>query len=225
MDERAPGNSTSLRQQLEATAERIRQQLSEVDSAREKVLRLCREIIRYSAGAIRAAHRRDTAEANDLLQSALRVSDEVNQVLSQSRGVLHTGFVHDAQKELAEASATLAIINGEPLPDPDRLQIGYAAYLNGLGEALGELRRYLLDSLRRDELGRCEDLLATMDEVYGVLVTMDFPDAITFGLRRTTDVVRGIIEKTRADLTLIMRQKQLETRLEGFERRLPPAKG
>lgn len=118
---------------------------------------------------------------------------------------------------MVEASVTLALVNGESLPEPETLRVSYPAYLNGLGEAVGELRRYLLDSLRRDDLSRCGELMEMMDEIYGVLVTMDFPEAITCGLRRTTDVARGILEKTRADLTLILRQSQLEEKLEAFE--------
>ena len=122
-------------------------------------------------------------------------------------------FVHDAQKEFAEASTTLALVTGKPLPEPETIGVSYAAYLNGLGEAVGELRRYLLDSLRRNDLSRCEELLAIMDDVYSVLITMDFPDGITYGLRRTSDAVRGILEKTRGDLTLVLRQKELEEKL------------
>jgi translin len=126
------------------------------------------------------------------------------------------GFVHDAQKEFAEANITFSLIIGKPLPDPDELGIGYAAYLNGLGEAVGELRRYVLDSLRRDELARSEEVLSIMDDIYNTLITMDFPDAITHGLRRTTDSVRGILERTRGDLTIVLRQKSLEEKLDRF---------
>jgi len=202
---------------LKVVAEKIRQSFGSEDAAREDVLRLCRDIIRYSSNAIRAIHRQEKTEAKKMLVSAHLVSQKLRLILDEHSGFLHSGFVHDAQKELVEASVTLALVNGEPLPEPEKLKVSYPAYLNGLGEAIGELRRYLLDSLRRDDLSRCEELLAMMDEIYGVLVTMDFPDAITYGLRRTTDAARGILEKTRADLTLILRQRQLEEKLKGFE--------
>ena len=160
-------------------------------------------------------HRQEEAKAEQLLSSATALLQELLHGVPQEHSdLLNTGFVHDAQKEFAEASTTLAIITGRTLPDPKALGIGYPAYLNGLGEAVGELRRYLLDSLRQNDLSRCEELLATMDDIYAVLVTMDFPDAITYGLRRTTDLVRGILEKTRGDLTLVLRQKQLEDKLQ-----------
>ena len=131
-----------------------------------------------------------------------------DEIINNHNDLLHAGFIHDAQKEFAEASITISIITSRPFPDPESLHVSYAAYLNGMGEAVGELRRYLLDSLRRNDFSRCEEFLSTMDEIYSVLVTVDFPDAITHGLRRTTDSVRGILEKTRGDLTLILKLKE-----------------
>ena len=200
---------------LETLAEKSRLYFSAKDAAREKALRLSREIIRYSANAIRAVHRQEKVNAEQLLVSAHALLRELaNDVLQKHDDLVHAGFVHDAQKEFAEASTTLALVTGKPLPEPEALGVSYPAYLNGLGETVGELRRYLLDSLRRNDLSRCEDLLAVMDDIYAVLMTMDFPDGITYGLRRTSDAVRGILEKTRGDLTLVLRQKELEEKLE-----------
>jgi translin len=193
---------------LEDIAEKIRLYFSAKDVAREKALRLSREIIRYSANAIRAIHRQEEGNARQLLDSARALLQEL-----ANDDLVHAGFVHDAQKEFAEASITLAVVSGNSLPEPEALEVSYPAYLNGMGEAVGELRRYLLDSLRRDDLSRCEELLAIMDDIYAILITMDFPDGITYGLRRTTDAVRGILEKTRGDLTLVLRQKMLEEKL------------
>ena len=159
-------------------------------------------------------HRREEAKAGELLDIAHASLRKLNHdILQEHHDLLHAGFLHDAEKEFAEASTTLAIVTGKSLPDPEPLGVSYPAYLNGLGEAVGELRRYLLDNLRRNDISRCEDLLETMDDIYAMLVTMDFPDAVTYGLRRTTDSVRGILEKTRGDLTLVLRQKELEDRL------------
>jgi len=200
---------------LETLAEKSRLYFSAKDAAREKALRLSREIIRYSANAIRAVHRQEKVNAEQLLVSAHALLRELaNDVLQKHDDLVHAGFVHDAQKEFAEASTTLALVTGKPLPEPEALGVSYPAYLNGLGEAVGELRRYLLDSLRRNDLSRCEELLAIMDDIYAVLITMDFPEGITYGLRRTSDAVRGILEKTRGDLTLVLRQKELEEKLE-----------
>ena len=206
-----------IRDDLEAIAEGIRQDFSDKDSAREKGLSLCRETIRHSSDAIRTLHRQEYELARTMLSSARSRLDEVSHVLGEHPDLLHSGFVHDAQKEFAEGSITLALVSGNPPPIPDSLGISHAAYLNGLGEAVGELRRYLLDSMRKGELDPCDRLLEAMDDIYGVLVTMDFPDAITKGLRRTTDAVRGILEKTRGDLTMALRQRDLEKRLANFE--------
>ena len=206
---------------LESIAEQIRLSLSAEDAAREKVLPLCREAIRHCSQAIRAVHRQEFDQAKKLLQSARNLLDEAKQTITAFSEISNTGFFRDAQKELAEGSTLLALVTGTQPPDPTELGIAPAAYLNGLGEAAGELRRYLLDSMRKGDLSRGGELLSAMDDIYNILVTMDFPDAITGGLRRTTDMVRGVLERTRSDLTLVMRQKELEDRLEKLEGNIP----
>jgi len=206
-----------LTDNLDSIANHIRQSFLAKDAAREKVLPLCREAIRHCGNAIRAVHRQEFEPATGLLQSARSLLNEVEQAVAEHSELGYTGFVRDAQKEFAEGSIILALITGNRIPDPDELGVGSAAYLNGLGEAVGELRRYLLDSMRRGNLSRGEEFLSAMDDIYSTLVTMDFPDAITGGLRRTTDMVRGVLERTRSDLTLAIRQKELEERLGKFE--------
>lgn len=210
----------TITDRLELIAEKARKTLAAKDAARERALQLCREALRYSTDAIRAVHRGEYEEGTDLLASARLLLKELDKTLSEHQELLDAGFVYNAQKEYAEGCITHAVIAGGALPDPEELGISYAAYLNGLGEAVGELRRHLLDCTRRGEISRCEELLASMDDIYGVLVTMDFPDAITGGLRRTTDIVRGILEKTRGDLTLSFSQRDLEEKLAAFEERL-----
>jgi len=208
---------SKLTDNLESIAEQIRLSFSAKDAAREKVLPLCREAIRHCSQAIRAVHRQEFDQAKGLLQSARNLLDEAKQTITACSELSNTGFFRDAQKEFAEGSITLALVTGEQPPGPGELGIDPAAYLNGLGEAAGELRRYLLDSMRKGDLSRGGELLSAMDDIYNILVTMDFPDAITGGLRRTTDMVRGVLERTRSDLTLVMRQKELEDRLREFE--------
>jgi len=202
---------SGLTDNLDSIANRIRQTFSSRDAARERVMPLCREAIRHCGNAIRAIHRQEFDQAAQLLKSARNRLTEVEPGISS-----YGGFVRDAQKEFAEGSITLALVTGNRLPDPDELGIDAAAYLNGMGEAVGELRRYLLDSMRQGNLSRGEELLSAMDDIYNALVTMDFPDAITGGLRRTTDMVRGVLEKTRSDLTLAIGQKGLADKLADF---------
>jgi len=192
---------SKLTDNLESIAEQIRQDFSAKDAAREKALPLCRDAIRCCSQAIRAVHRQEFDQAAELLKSARNLLTESEQAVTAYNELNNTGFVRDAQKEFAEGSIVLALVTGKQLPDPGELGIDAAAYLNGLGEAVGELRRYLLDGMRQGDLSRSEELLLTMDDIYSVLVTMDFPDAITGGLRRTTDMVRGVLERTRSDLT------------------------
>lgn len=206
--------------ELDAIMERVRTGLASKHAAREQALTLCREVIRHSANAIRATHRNEYASATSLIEPARTKIDEVNRLLEDYPEIFHAGFVSDAQKELAEAALTLALVCKQPLPTPTSLGMGEAPYLNGLGEAVGELRRYLLDVLRSGDVERCEGYLGAMDDIYAALVTVDYPDSITGGLRRTTDVTRGILEKTRGDLTLAAQQYALERRLSAFETRL-----
>ena len=206
-----------LTENLDSVAEGIREVFLAKDSAREKALPLCRDAIRQCSQAIRAVHRQEFDQAEELLQLARKLLNRAEQAVSAYGEFSNSGFIRDAQKEFAEGSITLALVTGEQLPEPDGLGVDASAYLNGMGEAVGEMRRYLLDSMRQGDLSRCEEMLLAMDDIYSVLVTMDFPDAITGGLRRTTDMVRGVLERTRSDLTLVMRQKDLENKLEKFE--------
>ncbi len=206
-----------LTDNLESIADQIRQTFSAKDAAREKALPLCREVIRHCSQAIRALHRQEFDQAEKRLQSARNLLNQAKQAVIACSELSNTNFIRDAQKEFAEGSITLALVTGKPPPDPDELGIDPAAYLNGLGEATGELRRYLLDSMRRGDLSQGEGLLSAMDDVYSILITIDFPDAITGGLRRTTDMVRGVLERTRSDLTLIMSQNELENKLKKLQ--------
>ena len=208
---------------LNAIVDDVRANLDAKHAAREQALALCRAALRHSANAIRAVHRGEFAGAEELLAEARSQLEQAAEALADHPDIFYAGFVHNAQKEFAEGCLTLALVSGRPLPSPADLGVDHPAYLNGMGEAVGELRRYLLDSLRGGDIGRCESILVAMDDIYAVLVTMDYPEAITAGLRRTTDAVRGILERTRGDLTMALVQRNLERRLEQFERRLPKA--
>ena len=188
--------------------------------AREEALALCRETIRLSANAIRCVHRRDFPAAEERIAKAAANMRQVDAGLVDHRDIFHAGYVHDAQKEYVEASTTLALIAGRPVPTPEELGVLKAAYMNGIGETIGELRRHLLDSLREGEVEHCEDVLAAMGDIYDAMATMDFPEAITGGLRRTTDAMRSILERTRGDLTMAAVQRRLEQRLDEFGKRL-----
>ena len=200
-------------EELKAVADKARAFFVQKHAARERALQLSRGTIQLSANTIRSAHRGEYDEARRLLDSARDLVAEMKEIQKTHPDVYYTGFVQDAQKEYVEANSTLAFITGAVLPTPEELGISHAPYLNGLGEAIGEMRRYLLDSLRRGDASRCEELLDLMDHIYTELFTMDFPEAITGGLRRTTDAMRGLLERTRGDLTTALGQQSLERRL------------
>jgi translin len=140
--------------------------------------------------------------------------------LGQFGDLYHAGYTQDALKEFAEASILYSLVLFDQLPEPETLNVGEATYLQGLAEVTGELRRRCLDNLRHGNTHQAEKLLDYMDEIYAILITMDYPDAITGGLRRLTDIVRGVTERTRGDLTISLRQYQLEQRLAELEQHL-----
>lgn len=194
--------------------------LSAKHTARERALPKSRAAIRFCANAIRAVHREEFDNASKLLSEAGGLLRAMAADLREHLDIFYAGFVADAQKEYAEAALTYALIKREPLPTPDVLQIEWAPYLNGLGETIGEIRRYVLDRMRLGKLDACEALLNDMDEIYALLTTLDYPDAITGNLRRTTDAARGILEKTRGDLTLGVCQARLNMAMERVQERI-----
>jgi translin len=179
-------------------------------AARERALPKSRATIRLCANSIRATHRHDMGKAYELIAQAGALLSEMEEDLRDHRDIYYAGFVQDAQKEYAEAVTFAALVEHQTLPTPGELAIGFAAFLNGIAEAVGELRRYVLDQLRRGNVENCEVFLSYMDDIYAVLISVDFPDAITSGLRRSTDAARGILEKTRGDLTSAVVQLQLQ---------------
>jgi translin len=203
--------------ELDAIAERIRADLSARNEARDAALRRSRELIRLCATAIRAAHREEWGAASDLLEQADQVAAEVVATLEPYPDLFYAGYTQDGLKELAEAHLTVALMTGAPLPEPAPLGVPSAAYLGGLCEAASELRRRCLDLLRQERTEEAERLLTAMDTVYDLLVTFDFPDAVTGGLRRRVDQLRGVLERTRGDVTRALRQDRLMAALDRFE--------
>ncbi len=191
--------------------------LDGINSIRERALAESRRVVRLSANATRAVHRNDFDGAIALLDDARAMRDSLEDDLRDYPNIYWSGYVQDAQKEYAEARITLGFISRSGIPSPSDLNVEDAVFLNGLGEAAGELRRYSLDSMRRHDLARAEELLSAMDDIYDLLVSVDYPDAITGGLRRTTDMVRGVLERTRGDLTLALRQRELTQALSHAE--------
>lgn len=189
-----------------------------MSTARDAAVTDGRQVVRFAANAVRALHRGDNASS--LLSEARSLLASIREKSAPYPNIYWAGYVQDAMKEYAEAEITAALLSGTPVPDAQALQVEDAAWLNGLAEAASELRRDTLDALRQDETSRAENLLAMMDAVYSVLVTVDFPDAVTSGLRRTTDQFRGVLERTRGDVTMSVRQSRLEHAIRETEGRL-----
>ena len=207
---------------LDAIADSIREALEHKTRARDAAITRSRETIRHCAESIRAIHRREWADAEAKMATARSVAGQLRDDVAAYPDLYFTGFTQDALKEVVEAYCTYAMVRGETLPTPAALDVESATYLNGLAEAATELRRFILDILRREDgdSAEAERLLDQMDAIYDKLVTFDFPDAITGGLRRQTDIVRGVLERTRGDLTTSIREQRLQAAMRRLETRV-----
>jgi translin len=206
--------------QLSEIIDGIRDALTVENSARDQALQRSRGLTRLCAHAIRATHREEWGVAADKIDQAKEEATALIEDLRAFPDLYHAGYTQDALKEYIEAVLTYAIIRGEPLASPKSLNVEPSTYLGGLAEAATELRRRILDLLRHRHDEEAERLLAAMDAIYDELITIDFPDAITQGLRRRSDVLRGVLERTRGDLTNSLRQQELQDALRDLERHL-----
>ena len=207
--------------EIAAIGDDARRVLAEKHGAREITLTASRRTIQACAAAIRAVHREEFGRAEELIAEASAAIETADEAVAAHPDIRHGGYLADAKKEYAEARLTLAFVRGDPMPSPDAIHVDVPPYLNGLAEAASELRRLILDCLRADRLVRAEELLTIMDDVYALLVTVDFPDGLTGGLRRTTDALRAVIERTRGDLTNAIVARRVR---EAIERADPDAR-
>lgn len=209
-----------MTEQIDIIGQEAQQYFALKHAARERALPKSRAAIRACANSIRASHRQEFAAARELLRQAEVLLAEMAADLRDHQDIFYAGFVQDAQKEFAEAATFSALAQNRAMPLAPDLSVDWAPYLNGLGEAVGEMRRYVLDQMRQGNYDRCELILRHMDDIYALLTTIDYPDAITGGLRRTTDATRGILEKTRGDLTVAVGQAQLQRAMLALQRDL-----
>lgn len=202
---------------LDSIIEKIRSTFTERNATRDLTLSRSRELIRFCSLTIRAVHREEFEEAGQLLDTAQQAAAAMKADIQAHPELYYTGYTQDALKELTEACCVFAIVQHKPIPTPEAIEVDEAAYLNGLAEAASELRRRALDLIRRDRVDEAERMLTAMDDIYAQLVTVDFPDAITGGLRRTTDTLRAVLERTRGDLTTTLQQEKLQKALREVE--------
>lgn len=217
--QRMPLVTTSLTEIVET----IRSELTTLNTLRDATLARSRSLTRSCAHSIRAIHRHEWSEADALLAQARAEARDMVEAIAGQPTLYHAGYTQDALKEVVEAHLVNAVSRGLPLPTPDELFVTGPTFLRGMSEAATEMRRFVLDLMRRGQVVEAEQYLEFMDEVYSHLVTVDFPDAVTDGLRRHTDVLRGVLERTRGDLTISLREQHLEQAMQTFSERLAQA--
>jgi translin len=205
---------------LESIVQDLREQLEAKNQVRDATLSRSRDLIRLCANTIRAVHRSEFGKARELMAQAGVLAAEMRRGTDGHPDIYFAGYTQDALKEFVEANITYAVVTDEPIPTAEQLGAEPPAYLNGLAEAMGEMRRHALDLIRADKSARAEYIVGVMDEAYWLLVAVDFPSAITGDLRRSTDMVRGVLERTQSDLTTAQEQARMRQALREFEERL-----
>ncbi|HET8686041.1 MAG TPA: haloacid dehalogenase [Methanosarcina sp.] len=206
---------------LEEISARIRKNFEAKDSIREEGLKVSREVVRECRTASFALHGQDFEKADKSIKTAGKALEKLEALFEGHADIYHAGFVEHAQQEYSEVSVLSSLLKeGDKFPSPEELKVEYAAYLNGLGDVVGELRRHVLDLIREESFEKAEVFLGIMENIHAVLMDFDYPDAITRGLRRKTDVSRSVIEKTRGDVVNAIGQKKLETAMRNLESRL-----
>lgn len=204
----------------ESIVQRLKDHAQSMHEARESGLAKCRKLIQTSAKCIRHVHRHQFEEAEKLLLEAKQIAVEARQALEPFGELYYAGYLHDAEKEMVEAAAVLSIVHRRPYPQPSDLKVQTMSYLNGMGEAASEVRRFALDEMRKGRLEEAERILGQMEMIYDDLITFDFADSMTGGLRRTCDALRAVIERTRSDLTATASQNELIRELRATRERL-----
>ena len=208
---------------LEGISARVRENFEVKDSVREEGLKISREIVRECRTASFALHGQDFKKADSSIKAAGKALERLEIIFKGHADIYHAGFVEHAQQEYSEVSVLSSLLKEggeERIPSPDDLKVEYAAYLNGLGDVVGELRRHVLDLIRKESFEKAEVFLGIMENIHAMLMDFDYPDAITRGLRRKTDVSRALIEKTRGDVVNAIGQKKLEVAIRNLETRL-----
>lgn len=204
----------------DSVVETLKSRAQKMHEAREAGLTACRSLIQAAARSIRHIHRHQFDEADRLLDEARRIADDARDRLRPFPELYHAGYLHDAEKEMVEAAAVRAIVRDEPLPSPESLGVLMTSYLNGMGEAASEVRRYLLDLVRSGRMAEAERILGAMEMIYDDLITFDYADSMMGGLRRTCDALRAVIERTRSDLTATVTQIHLIEELRATREKL-----
>jgi translin len=205
---------------LDQLADDIRGQMEQVNAARDQAYTRSRALVGICARAIRAVHREEWETAESLIVKAKTAAADLVGDVAPYPDLYYAGYTQDAMKEYVEANLTYALVRHRPLPTPAELGAEANTWLNGLAEAATELRRRILDIIRHDHSDDAEYLLQAMDQIYSILVTFDFSDNVTGGLRRRTDTVRAVLERTRGDMTNSLRQTRLETALASLEKKI-----
>ncbi|WP_457619607.1 hypothetical protein [Methanopyrus sp.] len=199
---------------LRETIEDIRGELDALDEARDEAQVVLRDLHKLSSEAVYEVHRGNLEEARRRLDEAAELVSKLHDLLGDFPELLRTGFAENHLQEYAEAEILYSIVKDLRAPSPEEINVSPRAYLLGLLDAVGELRRIVVDALREGDLDRAEEFLGIMEEIYSLTMTFDYPRSVVPNLKRKQDVARSLLEKTRSEVTIAGKTEELKRALE-----------
>jgi len=199
--------------------DRIQAELLSYDKAREKLQELTRNATRLCGWAIIQVHRGNIAQATKTLNDAKESLDELQGLLSAHSELPQLGQALVAFQEYAEARLVFQMKKNGKLASLREVGTSSTAYLLGMLDFVGEMRRMTLDELRCGNADKAQKLLSTMEKVYEDLMSLD-RTSILPNFRRKLDAARRILETTRGDVAIDLRRISLEKALRSVERKL-----
>ena len=206
-------------EELNKIIEEIIKRFEKKDKIRERSLKLTRQAVRLSGEAIKAIHRGQSDVAESKLSDVRKILQETMEIVSDHLTPFHTRILETAQQEYVEASLLDAIVNNKKIHSPEELGVSDLSFLLGLGDVVGELRRYILDSIRSGSISEAERIFEVMDSIYYSLMSIDFPKGLIPNLRRKVDTARILLEKTHGELTGVLHREKLRSEIKKFEKR------
>ena len=185
----------------EANLENLSSIFDKLNDIREQSLTTSREIVRECSKSIRNIHRNDEVSAKEHIENARKKLENLKSITSDVSEISYAGYVLDAEREFVEAVMFYTFEVSGYIEPFNNFNVHPSSYIQGIGDTIGEWRRKALDHLRNLDIKKAETYLAIMEEGMGTLNELDYPDALTGGLRRYADNARSIIERTRSDIT------------------------
>ncbi len=157
----------------------------------DEYLRDERGVVRLCARSIKEVHRGDLDAALKLAKEAKERMDGLPRIEGRGKHV---------EQEYAEALALISVAKGEEIPDHATMGVSAQGYLLGLADAIGEIKRLIIEELRKGETALAQGHFSRMEEIYAEIGHLHFSSAALPEFRRKQDVARMQLEDARGKL-------------------------